>query len=315
MNTYPFYVVTGAGAAGTAIPGQSAGTGYTGITNQLPGTYKSHMFWGGLYADGKAGPVNINFDWVMDYGTIQERNTEIGINGVPIPNVTNQGWVGRLKVDYPWEKFNFGGVGMYATGADARRTGPTGLPGSATTNFNLDGGIANRSNSSYLVPPGSEQGPANGESMVVYSMEPGATGGYGIADNANYGALSRGGFGGTWFGKLYATMKLAPWYSLTLQGLYIGDTTEHGTTFGSALKYSNTNVYGVRLRNQDSIGWEFDLLNQFQIYNNLRFFVGAGYLFAGNAMDVSMPTGISGIYVNRAAPNSWAFRTRLMYTF
>ena len=318
MNTYPFYVVTGAGAAGTAIPGQSSGTGYSSITTQLPGTYKSHMFWGGLYADGKAGPVNLNFDWVMDYGTVQERNTPYFGNGVPIPNVVNQGWVARLKVDYPWEKFNFGGVGMYATGADARRTSPTGLPGSFTTNWNNGIGAAgtpSRYNSSYLVPPGSEQGPANGESMVVYSMEPGATGGYGIADNANYGALSRGGFGGTWFGKLYATMKLAPWYSLTLQTLYIGDTTEHGTTFGSAVKYSNTNVYGVRLRNQESIGWEFDLLNQFQIYNNLRFFVGAGYLFAGNAMDVSMPTGTSGIYVNRAAPNPWAIRTRLMYTF
>ena len=58
-----------------------------------------------------------------------------------------------------------------------------------------------------------------------------------LRKTANYAALSRGGFGGTWFAKLYASMKLLPWYKLTVQGLYIGDTTKNGDTFGNSVKY------------------------------------------------------------------------------
>jgi hypothetical protein len=295
MNTYPFYVLQAIG--GTILSPDYGGlpAAMTGIINQVPGTFKSHMYWLGAYMDGKAGPVNLNFDFVYDYGSVDERNSP------NVHNVKYEGWAARLKVDYPWEKFNFGLVGMYATGADTRRTSSAGLPGDATSN-----GTLSRRNTSYVVPPGSEQGPANGESMVVYGMEPGATGAYGIADNANYAALSRGGFGGTWFAKLYGSMKLAPWYKLTVQGLYIGDTTRHGNTFGNAVRVQGSTM----LRDDKSIGWEMDLLNEIQIYNNLRWFIGAGYLFAGDALDVKMSVG-----GNRAATNPWAVRTRLMYTF
>ena len=68
-------------------------------------------------------------------------------------------------------------------------------------------------------------------------MEAGATGGIGIAENTNYNQLSKGAFGGTWFAKLYGSAKLTPWYKVTFQGLYIGDTTKNGNTFGSAVKY------------------------------------------------------------------------------
>ena len=51
--------------------------------------------------------------------------------------------------------------------------------------------------------------------------------------------------------------------------------------------YSRTTTI---LRDDTSIGWEFDLINEIQIYNNLRFFVGGGFLIAGNAMDVAMGT-------------------------
>jgi hypothetical protein len=288
MNTYPFWVLapnaTSLAAFGTAI------------IPQVPGTFKSHMWWFGAYADGKAGPLNLNFDFVYDYGSVDERRS------VNIPDVRYRGWATRLKVDFPWEKFNFGMVGMYASGPNARHVSTTGLPGS-TTNV----GTFSKYNGGYVVPPASEQGPANGESLVVYNMEAGATGGYGISDNANYAALSKGGFGGTWFAKLYGSMKLAPWYKMTVQGLYIGDTTKMGNTFGNAVKYQGLPL----LRNDTNIGWEFDLINELQIYRNLRFFVGAGYLFAGNAMDINM----SGTGLNRSAPNPWAIRTRLMYVF
>ena len=170
--------------------------------------------------------------------------------------------------------------------------------------------------------------------MVVYSMEPGSTGGYGIAESANYAALSRGGFGGTWFAKLYASMKLMPWYKVTVNALYIGDTTKNGDTFGNSVKYiqaipTRFTSLGIPagttfLRDNTDIGWEFDLINEIWIYSNLRLFVGAGYLFAGDAMDVKMNHNALGNFGsftsgsvpgNRKADNPWAIRTRLMYTF
>jgi len=62
----------------------------------------------------------------------------------------------------------------------------------------------------YVVPPGSEQDTNNQESVVVYGMESGASGGAGIAENANYNQVNRGAFGGTWFAKLYGSAKLTP---------------------------------------------------------------------------------------------------------
>ena len=291
MNTYPFYVQSTNATVSPALG--------TGIVPQVTGTFKSHMWWFGVYADGKAGPVNLNFDFVYDYGSVDERNS------INVPNVKYEGWATRLKIDYPWEKFNFGAVGMYAPGADTRKTSSSGLPGS-TTNI----GTFSKSVRGYVTPPGAEQSSAVQESIVVYSMENGATGGYGIAHMISYAQVSRGGFGGTWFAKLYGSVKLAPWYKVTLQGLYVGDTTTHGNTLGNAVKVQGSPL----LRNDSTIGFELDLMNDIQIYNNLRFWVGAGYLFAGNALDINNGSA-SGLGVNRAAANPWAFRTRLTYTF
>ena len=288
MNTYPFYVLQPVAALTLA-----------GLTPQVPGTNKSHMWWFGAYADGKAGPVDLNYDFVYDYGSVDERDS------LNVPNVRYRGWVTRLKVDYPWDKLNFGAVGMYASGSSARHTSTTGLPGS-TTNI----GTFSKYVSGYVVPVGAEQDTSNNESIVVYGMDNGASGGIGIAKNSNYTSLSRGGFGGTWFAKLYGSAKLAPWYRVTVQGLYIGDTTRDGNTLGNAVKYQGRS----RLRNDTSIGWEMDLINEVQIYNNLKFTIGAGYLVAGNALDINNGSA-SGLGVNRAAANPWAVRTRLMYTF
>jgi hypothetical protein len=146
-------------------------------------------------------------------------------------------------------------------------------------------------------------------------MEGGATGGSGLAENANYNQLSRGGFGGTWFAKLYGSAKLTPWYKVTLQGLYIGDTTAHGNTLGSAVKYPGTG--SPVLRDNSSIGWELDLINEIWIYNNLRWFIGAGILWNGGALDLSRNVGTAAapIYYNARPSTPWSIRTRLIYTF
>ena len=326
MNTYPIWVTAPTGIAGFPAT----------LNPVVGGTDKSHMWWMGAYADGKAGPVNLNFDFVYDFGDVRRNGIvtaaqRVGLNPFAaaaqpnypgtrtIPKVVYNGWAIRAKVDYPWEKFNFGVVGMFATGPDTRSTSASGLPGDYTSINTFA-----RRNSGYVVPPGSEQGPGNGESMVVYSMEGAATGGYGLANRANYAANSPGGFGGTWFAKLYTSVKTTPWWKVTFQGLYIGDTTDGGNTLGTAWRFPYRSIFaqsnaGVNmLRNDQHIGVELDLLNEFQIYNNLRFFVGFGYLLGGDALDVGhvainalgQPIGI-----NRSIANPWALRTRLQYTF
>jgi len=292
MNTYPFYVA----APVAGLP--------AALTPVVQGTYQAHMTWLGFYADGKAGPLNINWDLVFDWGSVNSSHVTYA------PQVDYFGWATRAKIDFPWEKFNFGVVGMYASGSDAQSTSTSGLPGSRTNKNTL----SHRA-TGYVVPPGSEQDTNNQESIVVYAMESGASGGCGIAESNNNSQLNRGAFGGTWFAKLYGSAKLTPWYKITLQGLYIGDTTTHGNTLGSAVKYNGTNI--PYLRDNSSIGFELDLINEIWIYQNLRLFIGGGVLWAGSALDVSrnINTTANPIYLNSGPSTPWAIRTRLIYTF
>ena len=283
MNTYPLQVAAPiAGFPATLQP-------------SVNGTMKAHMWWFGAYVDGKMGPVDLNFDIVYDHGRAFSVISDV-------ENVTYSGWMTRLKVDYPWEKFNFGMIGMYASGADTEKTSASGLPGSATS----VPGVTSYRVGSYVVPVGSEQDTANNESIVVYGTDAGASGGIGIAKNANYNQVNRGGFGGTWFAKLYTSCKITRAYKVTVQGLYIGDTTKNGNTLGNAVRTGT-----ALLRDDKDIGFELDLINEFQIYKNLMFRFGAGYLWAGDALDLRRGT----LNRNFSIENPWAVRTRLMYTF
>ena len=226
---------------------------------------------------------------------------KLGMSGLLV-RVNYSGYAARAKVDYPFEKFNFGITGMYASGSDAKKTSTTGLPGTAT----YDGGFSHRV-SGWMVPVGSENGAANGESVVIYGMEAGASGGQGWAVNHNYDQMTKGAFGGTWFAKLAGSYKVTPWYKVTFQGLYIGDTTKNGNTFGNALKSDGTP------RDDKTIGIEFDWLNEFEIYKNLTFKIFGGYLFAGEAMNFNTVTTTGDPNTN--IKNPWAIRTRLLYSF
>ncbi|MCJ7782607.1 MAG: hypothetical protein MUP41_01650 [Desulfobacterales bacterium] len=273
-----------------------------GAVNYVAGTSVASLFWLGVYTDGKVGPVDLNFDAAYDFGHVTPRS------GNNYSKVAYSGWVSRLKVDYPFEKFNFGTVAMYASGSDANKTSSNGLPGSTAAN----GGESTRVGG-YMVPVGSESGAANNESAVFYGMEPGASGGQGWAANHSYSQASKGAFGGTYFAKLYGSYKITPWYKITLQGLYIGDTASNGNTYGNARRYVGaTGAAAGYLRDDSFIGVELDLLNEIQIYKNLVFKVFGGYLWAGNAMDMYSGSTVTG---NFAMKNPWAIRTRLLYTF
>jgi hypothetical protein len=324
MNTYPLQYMTGVDwtkggwPPGSFPAGAATGSSY-GLT--VPGTQRAAMWWFGLYADGKAGPVNLNVDFVYDWG--KERQKLATSPESPLtPDVKYSGWAGRAKIDFPWEKFNFGMVGMYASGADANKTSTSGIAGSSVANRYLGSNPAyptSRRVDSYVVPPGSEQSPGFNESIVMYScFNAVADGGTGIANTGNYQQMSRGGIGGTAFIKGYGSMKLAPWYKITLQGLYIWDTTSHGNTFGTAVKNPSSPWISQILKDDNDIGFELDLIQEIDIYKNLKGFIGIGYLWAGKALDVynNAFLGVSTYPGRNYSPNNpWNITTRLLYTF
>jgi hypothetical protein len=277
MNTYPFFVSQNVGGV--------AGLPST-LWSLVQGTQQAAMWWWGVYADGKAGPVNLNFDFIIDRGKVESRDPSV-------QDVKYRGWTTRLKVDFPYEMFNLGVVGVYGSGADRNKTDAD--------------GFANGTNSkvgSFVVPVGSEAGAISGESVAL-SMYAGSTGGIGYADTHNYNQMCKGSTGGIWFAKLYGSYKATPWYKVTLQGLYIGDTTKNGNTIGTAV-----DAHG-NYRDDKSIGWELDLVNELQIYKNLKWEIAGGILFAGDAMDFKR----TGVNANKSMDNPWAILTRFTYTF
>ncbi len=255
--------------------------------------YNSSMWWLGVYADGKLGPVDTNFDFVYDFGKVEDQRNV----AVRARDAKYRGWATRLKVDYPWEKFNFGVVGMYASGSDQKKTNSTGLPGT-TTPF----GTTTTKVGGYVVPNSSEQF-ALGDSLLI-SGSPIWSGflGYNVL---NYTQMHRGSIGGTWIAKLYGSYKATPWYKVTIAGLYIGDTTKNGNTIGNA-----RTAAGLP-RDDKTIGFEFDLINEISIYKNLKWDIGLGYIFAGDALEYyNYATGR-----NKEGKDPWALVTRLTYTF
>ena len=130
--------------------------------------------------------------------TIRERKSknwlQFGCSSSFIPDVKYRGWAGRVKVDFPWEKFNFGMVGMYASGADANKTSTRGycwglllpiVPLAILWCINLP-----QSRSAMWCRPGSEQSPAAGglmsRSLCTAASTQQADGGTGIAQAGNY---------------------------------------------------------------------------------------------------------------------------------
>jgi hypothetical protein len=256
------------------------------------------MWWLGLYADGKLGPVLLNLDAVLDTGEVNSRTNPA------LKDVDYRGWAFRAKANVPMDKINFGGTFMYATGADLKKTNASGMPGSAQISPYLSKKVG-----SYVIPPGSEQWAANQESMIVYGSNITASAlpvGMFLHPGAGYPTgMTRGGFGGTWFAKVFAGFKATPWYKVNLEALYIGDTTKNGNTLGDAVKATG------QPRDDKTIGWEINLINEINIYKNLKWDIGLGILFAGDALDQR----IGSTFRNDSPKNPWIIATKLKYTF
>jgi hypothetical protein len=196
---------------------------------------------------------------------------------------------------------------MYASGANMANTSATGLPGSRVQNGT---GITDKV-SSYIVPPNAEHG-YDDESIVFYGSGPNGLGRPGQGFNLggiSGGTVGSGVYGGTWFAKLYGNAKIVPWWRVTVSGLYIGDTTRNGNKLGDAVNADGTP------RDNSTIGWEFDIYNDIQIYKNLQFRFGAGYLYAGKAFDMRDQRTNVNSRDNVAPQNPWAVVTKLLYVF
>ena len=259
--------------------------------------YASNVWWYGIYAAGKLGPVNLNADLVLNDGKITDRRDL----AVKARDVKLSGWGGLLNVSYPWEKFNFGFASIYGSGVDQKKTSATGLPGSAVAS---GAGVSSKVGA-FIVPAGTEG--SVGHSIILC--------GNGIINRNNTGyeqaassAHAAATFGGLWINKLFGSFQVTPAYKVTLEGMYVRDTTKSGNTIGNARKAP----FGATDKRDDkNIGWEFDLFNEVQLYKQLKFAFGGGYLFAGDAMDY-YDTARS---KNVSPKNPWILATSLTYSF
>jgi len=277
MNTYPMFVT---------IP-VSGGTGSTlSIPTAVQGTQTADFWWVGAYADGKAGPIDLQLDFVYDSGKVKSRLSNVR-------DVTYSGWVGKVAADYPFEQFNFGGAFAWASGANKKKTDANGYANG--TNSRVD---------SFVVPPSSENAPSSYESIML-SMNASSSGGIGWANGTTTNQVCRGLLGGIWFAKLYGSYKVTPWYKVVLQGLYIGDTTDNGDTFGTSVNSNGT------LKDGSTVGWELDLINYINIYKNLVWDIGLGVLSPGDALKFKNV----GSNTNDKPSTPWAVTTRFTYSF
>jgi hypothetical protein len=283
MNSYPALVSQ---PLTTAVVGWPAG-----LTKNVFGTQSADFWWLGVYADGRVGPVNMNFDLIYDGGRVRSTISDVA-------KVKYSGWATRAVVDLPLEQFNFGIIGAYGSGADANKTSASGLAGTATASGENSSKVG-----SFVVPPSTEAAAAFGESIVLFSTWINR-GDSGIGNSLNYNQVSKGGLGGLWYAKVYAAYKATPWYKITLSGLYIGDTTKNGNTFGNARDDVGN------LRNDKRIGWEADLVQEIEIYKNLKMAIGAGYLWSGDAMDLW-----NGVDANYSPSNPWQITSNMTYFF
>jgi hypothetical protein len=268
------------------------GTTYGSSVNSMD----AKMWWLGLYADGRLGPVMINVDAIYNDGDVKDR-----LHG--FQKVEYRVYAGYLKVDYPWEAFNFGVVGVYGSGADSRKTGQFGIPGAPVSDpaYAAAGAVTRKVNS-YAIPMGSETGMQESEVLFASYLSGGFNGWAYTQDGTRF---NRGSVGGLWFAKLYGKYKVTPEFKVTLQGLYIGDTTKNGDTFGSSRDLAGG------LKDNSTIGWEIDLINEWQVYKNLTFNFGGGILFPGDGLKFWDPLFLK----NEKPDNPWTFITKLTYTF
>jgi hypothetical protein len=254
----------------------------------------SNAWWAGLYFDGKAGPVIINFDLCYDWGSIKDRRQLVAARA---DKVKLSGWGGILNVGFPWEKFLFGLQGIYGSGADQNETAAIPLPGAITPT-----GAVTTKAKAFLTPGGTEG--SNSHALIIdgAGINRGNTG-FNPANDFH----GRSGFGGLWIAKLYGAFQVSPIFNTRLELMYIGDTTKNGNTIGNSVGTDGLPT------DDNQVGIEVDWLNTLSLYKNLTWQFGIGYLFGGDALEYAVIGGAVGD--NKKPKDPFIITTNLTYSF
>jgi hypothetical protein len=255
------------------------------------GRDQADIYWVGLYADGKIGPVGLQFDWVYAGGDIDYDADWWATLALPLPQDQDiRAWVLRGVVDVsPMDRLKVGIGALYATGEDM-----------STNDIEQF-----RSVSGYELF-GRQQGcPALQDFLLLTDGIMGAVPcrgpGVGFIGGPNY-------IGGFWYVRGFADFMATDWLRLVANFGWIGDTNDDSNRAGSAREAP----FGpANLRDDDDVGFEMDFAFNIQLYKNLQWGVGFGYLFAGDALDQwKTTTG-----TNETPSDPWALTSAILYTF
>jgi hypothetical protein len=247
------------------------------VTERYPAKrFRADLFWAGAYVDGKIGPVALKADFVYSGG--DQDATGYGASQFGDTDIDYSGWLFfadvcyTLPIDMP---IDVGGTFMYATGNDVTDAG------------DFDG---------YVTPPGSEEGYGGNWGIVYYPSR--VNDGTRICNLGSGTAAAYGKAGGTWFAKLYGSLKPLDWLKINAYAMYIGDTTDNGDTVGNSPA------------DDDDIGIELGAIVDLQIYKNLTYSVGGGWLVAGDALETVDAGGSS-----TDPDDPWAIVSQLIFKF
>jgi hypothetical protein len=195
------------------------------------------------------------------------------VDNTTVANQDISSWLVRGEVSFVWNKLEVGIGGMYVEGEDTDSTD--------TEAFQLPRNF-------------SETRPINSDLMVFNDGWMGSSGWHrpGLITGP---AVNWPGF---WNVRGFVYYQVLDWLRVGGQVAYIGDT-QSGLAVGN-------DALGNDADDDDSIGWEFAIGTNVQIYKNLSLNTAFGYLIAHKAM--SLTGGVE-------PDDPWVLATRLMYVF
>ena len=215
--------------------------------------YDQHLYWFGLYSDGKVAMVKYNFDFSYSGG---QEDDNVGVADIDV-----NGWLIRAVASVDINIFNVG-MGIMYTSGDERNSVDE-----------IEG---------YIQPWNSEATGGNSDMLILNGGWNGTgwtQSNSGIA-RGNYGGINTLSgvnnvhFSGFWYIRAFASVKPLDWLKISGQIGYIGDTTDDGDTFNA-----------TSVTDDNDVGWEFDIGASVNIYKELTLNTAFGYLAAGDALD------------------------------
>jgi hypothetical protein len=273
-----------------AIPPLAAGN----LMDDSGARNEAQLYWIGGYADGKIGPVGLQFDFVYGGGQVDEDLTSAFAAATVDQDIRS--WVirGVLNIS-PIDRLKVGIGGLYATGEDFD-------PNALGIDEDSEEFMSVNNREGY----GRQQGlPALQDFFMV-------TGGcMGIIPNRYPMVAFFGGptaIGGLWYVRGFADYMATDWLRLVANFGWLGDTRQDMNKLGNAREAP---FAPINLRDDDDIGFELDFGFNIALYKNLQWGVGFSYLWAGDALD--QWNGTTG--TNDSPNDPWMLLSAIMYTF